>query len=54
MFGIGVPEMLIILGVIALLFAPRLIKLPQAFGRAGKAYKAELPDEDMDRDSTGD
>lgn len=49
MFGMRAPELVIILITIAVLFAPRLIKLGDATGRAKEEFCDALDEPDQDR-----
>lgn len=51
MFGLGAPELLIILAVVLLVFgSTRLPKLARSMGQASKEFKKGLEDDQTDED----
>jgi sec-independent protein translocase protein TatA len=51
MFGLGAPELLIILAVVLLVFgSTRLPKLARSMGQASKEFKKGLEDDPTDED----
>jgi sec-independent protein translocase protein TatA len=49
MFGIGVWELLIVLGIVVLIFGTRLPSIARSMGKSITEFKRGMHDEDADR-----
>ena len=50
MFGIGIPELLIVLGIVVLLFGSRLPSIARSMGKSITEFKRGMNEEDASAD----
>lgn len=50
MFGIGIPELLIVLGIVVLLFGSRLPSIARSMGKSITEFKRGMHDDDAGAD----